>query len=413
MTTFHQAQQPRRFPGYIGPAAVCILLAYGAQVYAADSEPSHMTETLRTSMTDIVVVGGPRPIDREISGSYEKVTPGVAGGISGGAAAATPSAQVGPVSVNFPLPVLQLPGAIIGGISGKFKRDIQDFRDAMTEDLAAANNRTLINDGLALDVYRGIQRLPKLDSNLFSPTTEIPDGTDAVLYVRVKEITIDVQEKDAILTAAASVTLESPTSGSILYDREIRYQDRAKLEEWTANDNALWRDFANYARHYLGRAITADAFLQIELNHELTPAKSDDIKQARKNIWQGETRASTPTLAWKLELLGGDAYGGWTDGIDNSDVAYDLEIYDAHRIVYEMKEISGTQHTLVYELDPCKTYRWSVRPTYYIDDDVRVGEWMQYTAKSGDEIGKGIVGRNAAIAPAYTQNFAALEFACR
>lgn len=413
MTPFRQLQKPEHFPGYIGPAVACILLAYGCRIHAAESEPSHMPEALRTSMTNVVVVGGPSPIDKEISGSYEKVTPGLAGGITGGAAAATPSAQVGPVSVNFPFPILQLPGALIGGISGKFKRDIQDFRDAMTEDLAAANNRTLINDGLALDVYRGIQRLPKLDSNLFSPTTEIPAGTDAVLYVSVKEITIDVQEKDAVLTAAAGVTLESPTSGSILYDSEIRYQDRAKLEEWTANDNALWRDFANYARHYLGREITADTFLQIELNHELSPAESDDIKQARKNIWQGETKAALPTLAWELKLLGDDAYGGWADGIDSGDITYDLEIYDAHRMVYEMKEIAGAQHTLVYELDPCKTYRWSVRPTYHIDDDVRVGEWMQYTAKSGAQIGKGIVGRNAAVAPAYTQNFAALEFACR
>jgi hypothetical protein len=392
--------------------AVGILMLGYNPLHAAGQGPSHMPESLRTSMTRIVVVGGPSPIDKEITGSYEKVTPGVAGGISGGAAAATPSAQVGAVTVNFPFPILQLPGAIIGGISGKAKRDIQEIRDAMTEDLAAANNRTLINDGLALDVYRGIQRLPGLESNLFSASTEIPGDTDAVLYVNIKEITIDVQDKDAVLTAAASVTLQSPMTETKLYDREIRYQDRAKLAEWTANDNALWRDFANYARHYLGREITADAFLQIELNHELNPIETDDVKLARKNPWQGETGSAMPTLAWDLELLGDDAYGGWTDSIGESDVAFDLEIYDAHRMVYEMKEIAGTQHTLVYELDPCKNYRWSVRPTYYIGDDVRVGEWMQYTAKSGAEIGKGIAGRNAAVAPAYTQNFAALELEC-
>ena len=372
-----------------------------------------MSESLRTSINSVVIVGGASPVDREITGTYEKRTPGVAGGIAGGAAAATPSAQVGPVNVNFPFPILQLPGAIIGGFSGAAKRELQEFRDAMTEDLAAANNRTLINDGIALDVYRGIQQLPKIESRLFSASTEIPDGTDAVLYVRVKEITIDVQDKDAVLTAAASLTLESPTSGTKLYEQEIRYQDRARLDDWTANDNALWRDFANYARHYLGREITADTFLQIELNHELYPVKTDDIKLERKNNWKGKTRSAMPTLAWELKLLGDDAYGGWTDSIDSNNVLFDLEIYDAHRQVYEMKAIAGTQHTLVYELDPCTTYRWSVRPTYKIGDDVRVGEWMQFTAKSADEIGKGIVGRNAADTPAYTQNFAALELACR
>ena len=92
---------------------------------------------------------------------------------------------------------------------------------------------------------------------------------------------------------------------------------------------------------------------------------------------------------------------------------YDVEIYDAHRMVYEMKQISESQHTLVYELEPCQTYRWSVRPTYRIGDDVRIGEWMQYASATTTEIGKGIVGRNAAAAPAYIQNFALLEFECR
>ena len=393
--------------------ALCVLVSCAGQSLAAEKEPSHMAETLRKSLHNIVVVGGPSPIERDITGSYEKVTPGLAGGISGGAAAATPSAQVGPVSVNFPFPILQLPGAIVGGLSGKAKRDIQDFRDAMTEDLAAANNRTLINDGIALDVYRDIQRLPHLDAKLFAASTEIPPGTDAVLYASIKEITIDVQDKDAVLTAVASMTLETPNSGGKLYSREVRYQDRAKLEEWTANDNALWRDFANYARHYLGRELSADAFLQIELDHRLAPVKSGNVKLARKNNWQGKTDAALPTLAWELELHGDDSYGTWTENIRTDDIVFDLEIYDAHRMVYEMKEIAGTQHTLVYELDPCATYRWSVRPSYYIEDDVRVGEWMRYTAKSGAEIGKGLVGRDATAAPAYTQNFAALETACR
>lgn len=398
---------------FVGAILLACIAASASISSAADDEPSHMPEALRTAMTNIAVVGGDSPAEKEITGSYEKVTPGLAGGISGGAAAATPSAQVGPVSVNFPFPILQLPGAIIGGISGSSKRQIQELRDAMAEDIAKANNKTLINEGLALDVYRGLQRLPELDSRLFAASTEIPEDTDAVLYVKVKEITIDVQEKEAVLTAAASVILESVTSGTKLYDGEISYQDRATLTAWTQNDNALWQDFANYARHYLGREITADTFTKIELNHELRPVKTDDIKLSRKNDWQGSTRSTTPMLAWDFNLLENTAYGSWTDAVGEDDVLFDLEIYDSHRMVYEMKQLSATSHTLVYELDPCKTYRWSVRPTYFIGDDVRIGEWMQYTSESETVGGKGIVGRDAAKSPAYTQNFASLEFECR
>ncbi len=379
----------------------------------AQEPPTHMPEALRTSINNVVVVGGASPIDQEITGSYEKGTPGLAGGIGAGAAAGSPSAQVGPVNVSFPFPILTLPGAIVGGISGKAKRDIQDFRDAMTEDLAAANNRTLINDGLALDVYRGLQRLPGLESQLFAASTPVPEDADAVLYVSIKDITIDVQDKEAILTAAASVSLESVSTGTKIYATTIQYQDRASLQEWTANENALWDDFANFARHYLGREITADAFTRIELKHELRPIESANVELQRKNAWQGSTSVATPTLAWELKLLGDDAYGTWTSAINAANTYYDIEIYDAHRMVYEMKQISGTRHTLVYELDPCQTYRWSVRPTYQIDADVRVGEWMHYSSKKGAVIEKGIIGRNAAAAPAYVQDFASLEFECR
>ncbi|MGI9221430.1 MAG: hypothetical protein ACR2QS_10410 [Woeseiaceae bacterium] len=395
-------------------ALLIIGVAVSASISRADDQkPTHMPESIRTSVTDIVVVGAPSPIDQEITGTYEDDTPGLLGGISGGAAAATPSTQAGPVTVNFPFPILQLPGAIVGGISGSAKRQMQELRDAMAEDIAAANSRTLINEGLALDVYRGLQRLPELDSKLFAASTEIPDGTDAVLYVSVKEITIDVQKKDAILTAAASLSLESVALGSKLYNREVRYQDRASLEEWTENDNALWQDFANYARHYLGREITADSFARIELNHELRPAKSDDIKTGRKNVWQGKTEAATPTLAWEFELLENSNYGAFTDAITADDIVFDLEIYDSNRMVYEMKQLSEARHTLAYELDPCQTYRWSVRPTYYIGDDVRIGEWMQSASAEPAETGAGIVGRDATESPGYTQDFAALKFECR
>jgi hypothetical protein len=392
-------------------SSIAALALVGAA--AALEEPSHMAESLRTSVSNVVVVGGASPIDQEITGSYDKSTPGVAGGIGAGAAVATQSAQVGPVSVNFPFPILTLPGAIIGGITGKVKEDIQDFRDAMTDDLAKANNRTLINDGLALDVYRGLQRLPELESRLFSASTPVPEDLDVIMYVKVKDVTIDVQKKEAILTAAASLTLESISTGTKLYETTIRYQDRASLEDWTENENALWHDFANFARHYLGREITADTFARIELRHELHPVESDDIDQERKNKWKGSTKSATPTLAWDLKLLGDDAYGTWTDAINAANTYYDVEIYDAHRMVYEMKQISESQHTLVYELDPCQTYRWSVRPTYHIGEDLRIGEWMQYRSGEGTEIGKGIVGRDAAAAPAYVQNFASLEFDCR
>ena len=69
---------------------------------------------------------------------------------------------------------------------------------------------------------------------------------------------------------------------------------------------------------------------------------------------------------------------------------------------------------LLLDIEPCKTYRWSVRTTYLAGDDVKFGEWMRRHWDSDDEneTGKGSVGRKASEAPAYIQDFASLEIEC-
>ncbi len=370
---------------------------------------THMSEALRTSVRKIVVIGSPSPTEKEITGSYEKTTPGVLGGISQGSRAGSPSTQIGSVNVTFPIPILTLPGAIVGGISGKAKRDMQKFRDELTDDLATATDQPLTNEKLASAVYWSLQSVPGLDLNLFASTTPIPGDTDAVMYVSVKNVTIDVESKNAILTATAEITLRRPNDEEDIYHGLIQYQDRDTLANWTKNENALWRDYAQFAKHYLGREISAEVFDRIDLNHELRPIESQTVELARKNDWQGTSRSATPTLAWELKLLGGDSYGPWAETIDESNIYYDVEIYDAHRLVYAQEQIPDPVHTLVTEIDGCKTYRWSVRPSYHIGSDVRFGEWMRSTPKTIT----GIIGRNASEAPAYIQDFAQLKIDCR
>jgi hypothetical protein len=64
------------------------------------------------------------------------------------------------------------------------------------------------------------------------------------------------------------------------------------------------------------------------------------------------------------------------------------------------------------ELEPCKTYHWSVRPSYHVRDDIRFGEWMRFDSDTDSPTRKGIVGRNASDAPAYIQDYALLEIKC-
>ena len=100
------------------------------------------------------------------------------------------------------------------------------------------------------------------------------------------------------------MTLRRLSDGEDLYERVIQYRDRDTLENWTENDNALWHDYTNFARHYLGREISAEAFDRIELNHELRPMESDTVARVKKNDWRGISKTTTPTLAWGINFAG-------------------------------------------------------------------------------------------------------------
>lgn len=378
---------------------------------AVVSAPEHLAEDVRATVKKVIVLSGTGPIDEATTGSYKKQTAGLYGGADKGSGVGRGvGTEIGPVSMRIPIPILTLPGALIGGIAGKTQRDIQEFRDRMTEDLEDASSQSLANDALASDVFWGLRRLPNLDSKIFAVTTPIPEDTDAVLYVGIEGITIDVQRKDAVITTTASVTLRRLSDGLHLYEEKVSYQDRDTLGNWTANGNALWHSYANYARHYLGREISAKAFDRVDLKHELTPLATASVKLVKRNNWQGVSKSPTPTLAWELKLLGGDAYGEWASAIDPSRISYDIEIYDMQRLVYAAKDVPQASHTVEEEL-PCKPLRWSVRPSYRVAEGKRFGEWMRLGPAG--QSSRANEGRRASEAPAYIQDFATLTLKCK
>ena len=370
-----------------------------------------MSEALRSSVKKVVVLPGQSPVVQTTTGSYEKQTAGLAGGVEAGSRIGQGvGTEVGPVSMRIPVPILTMPGALIGGITGKTQREIQEFRDALTDDLADSASQPLTNDALASDVFWSIRRLPSLDSKVLTPTAALPEDTDAVLYVGLSDITIDVQGNDAVITTSASATLRRKSDGEHLFESKAIYQDRDDLKNWTKNDKALWHEYANFARHYIGREISAQVFDRVDLKHELKPTADKTIKRVKKSDWHGVSRTLTPTLSWQLSLLGGDAYGAWTDAIDEADIAYDVEIYDSRRLVYSARAVREPRHTVEEALDACTNYRWSVRPSYKIGGDLRFGAWMR--RGSGTNRGQANIGRQASEAPAYTQDFALLNIKC-
>lgn len=421
-----QPGQPR-LAGIVVAALGCCATASASGAAQEGSEPEaltieealrsgepHMPQALRSAFSQVVVIAGESPPNEAVTGSFEKETAGLLGGMSDGSRLGTFSREIGGVPVSIPIPVLGTLGAIVGGISGATKREIQEFRDALAEELISAESPQLTSDGLAIDAFWDIRKLPQLDSQLFAPTVEIPEDTDAILYVGIDDLTIDIQGKEAIITTTAVATVRRLRDNWNVYETKIHYQDRDTLSRWTDNDNALWRDYTNFARYYLGREIAADTFDRINLNHELVPAETESAKQDRKDRMKLVSRSLTPTLAWELDLKGGNNYGAWADTIDESQITYDIEIFDNHQPVYYESGLPGPSHTIAYELDACQTYRWTVRPTYHVDGEIKFGEWMRLApdSETGSDGKKGLFGRQASSAPAYVQDFALLEIEC-
>ncbi|NNE61282.1 MAG: hypothetical protein HKN35_10325 [Woeseia sp.] len=384
---------------------------------ATPTYPGDMPEELRAPIKKLAVISGRGPADQDVSGSYEKATAGLVGGMSEGNSRARISKEIGPVPVNIPIPILTLPATIIGGLAGSMQRQIQEFRDALTEEIVNAESPPLTDDGLALDVFWGVRELPSLDSKLLAAGAEMPEGTDAALYVSFGDIGIDVQGKEAIITTSAEATLRHAVTGQVIYESDFHYQDRDTLRNWTANDNAVWRAYGNFARYSLGREISAALFDRVSLPYDLSPVSTKTAKRDRKDKLQLNSKSLTPTLAWELTKEKGADLPAWAQSLDEKAITYDLEIYDGQRPVYTAEQLRDAQHTLTYELEPCQAYRWSVRPAYHVDGIIRYGEWMSFPPPPPAEPAEAVVingpqGRSASTAPAFTQDYPVLDVAC-
>ena len=217
-----------------------------------------------------------------------------------------------------------------------------------------------------------------------------------------------MEDDEATITFSATATLRRVSDGRDLYENRIHYQDTDSLTNWTKNDKAAWRDYSNFARHYIGREIAAELYERVEVEQELLPEESENVSRIKKNDWQGVTKATTPTLAWSYKLGNGDSQAAWAAAINPAEIVYEVEIYDMHRLVYVAKGLKESKHTVDVPLEACKNYRWSVRPSFLIDGDVRFGEWM----RSNPDAANGNSGKAASVAAAYIYDFASLEIKC-
>ena len=384
--------------------SISVLLAASALLLTAAASAEPMSDELRGTISRIVILPVPGESDENITGTYGEQTDGLAGGMAKGAGMGQVPVEVGHVPVSIPIPFLREIGMLVGGMTGALERRTQDLRDRMSDDLASAVDQPLNNIALATDVYWGLREVPPVDPELFATTTPIPTDTHAILYINIDEVTLNIQKDEAIVTTIATARLQDYKDGKTLYRTQVAYSDRDELKNWAQDNYAYWHEYKEFARHYLGRELVAQMYERVGVEHTLTPVYGRGIKVDKKDPWRAETRSLQPTLAWNFELAGVNA------GKEDL-VTWDLEIYDSSRPVYRAQRINGTEFALDVPLEACKTYRWSVRPSYEIDGRRKDGIWMRKGAATAKDNGN--LGRAVSVAHAYIQDFAVLDVDCK
>lgn len=260
------------------------------------------------------------------------------------------------------LPIAVVAGTIMGAAAAKVMEQVQEFRDELTEDLSETTAHPVPGAKLAGVVRTKLQRVPRLDTALIEPSEQLPAHFDGVLEVSVTDVVILVHGNNATITTKVSALLRGQGDYTTIFRRSYQYLEKDDLANWVKNDSALWHEYEETARQYFARHISDELFAPILLRHVLRP-----VKNKREGI-----------MDWELILLGEADENAWANDVTEADARFDLEIYDGNRLTYSADGLTATHHEIPAQLEPCKTYAWTVRPVYYFEGTVRAGEWMSH-----------------------------------
>ncbi len=350
------------------------------------SSDSHMPEEVRSSIRTVALQPSEIPPNLVVRGDVY-TAPGDEFGAGEGAAAGVifTGRMISEADNPFPaiilapivLPIAVVVGAAMGAATSAVMEEIREARKDLTDALLEEDNRPLPSDTLVEELQAHLEAVKDVESTLIPAEAPPPFEVDAILEIKVWGLTITIEGGDAIMATEATAAIRRSGDTSLLYQRQYSVDQTESLNDWIADDNALWNDYVDRARRYFARRISEDFFEKIELRHVLRPVHSESFSGApRRDYSSADVNTLTPTLTWELILFGGGDYGEWVEKIDETQAVYDLEIYDGDRLVYYAGDIQAVHHLVQEELERCTSYRWSVRPSYLIEGKTRVSDWM-------------------------------------
>ena len=381
----------------------------------APVRPDHLAQQDKRSLGRIAVVAArfqpDYTFDALTTGKGDAAARGALGGVGSCAQASRGGDWVGALIFLICAPIGATVGAISGASGAATAEEIEAAKAAAQRGIGALKlQETTLEAALRYGKGEGLDldRLPEgmgpAKQGELPSYAEAKDAADTVIEVSVlsaRASTTGRQELRIGLGMQARVRVLSTRDGKEIDTLTIRAgSERRTLDEWLAADGqairtAFERGAASIAEQALDEILLVYHPKQIPQQPEtgeterVPPYALRAIQPPIRNktYWGEGGRRMTyghlerypldglqPEFRWEPWPRGFDIFLGSGPG-QAREVRYDLRIFGAEGVAYERRGLAQAAHRLEQPLNPCRTYRWTVRARFMFNDAPRATEW--------------------------------------
>lgn len=309
------------------------------------------------------------------------------------------------------LPVGATVGAIYGAYHAPSAEQVEKAKAAAQRGIAALKLQDEAVDAAlryGRDVGLEIGRLPQTtgpakpdDSPSYTEAKGTADTIIEISVLRANAVTTGERELRLSLGMQARVRVLSARDGKVTDTLSVKYISNPRaIDEWLAADGqAIKTEFDRGSAFIAEQAIDE---IMLIYHPKTVPEQSEPRKTERvpayalraieppirnKTYWGDSGARMTyghleryplsefqPSFRWEPWPRGFDIVPGNGPGQAHQ-IRYDLRIFGEAGIIYERRGIVEAEHRLEQPLEPCHTYRWTVRARFALNDAPRATEW--------------------------------------
>jgi hypothetical protein len=407
----------RRLLGFLLAVVLCV------QTSCAPVRPASLAQPDRRSLGRVAVVAARFNPDYQ----FEALTTGKGDGagkgavtgalscgeiLSGGGRATGIGAAIVGLAFLICLPVAGTVGAVSGASHAASAQQVEDAKAAAQRGIASLDLQNEAVDAVlrhAQDVGLGIFRLQQAagpakpeDLPTYKEIQGVADSVVEISVMHAKAFTVGERELRVSLGMQARIRVLDTQDGKVVDTLLIKSTSYARpIDEWLAAEGQAVRTAFECCSGSIAEQAIDEIFLiyhpkDVVQQPPAVPGQSQTelvppyalrgIEPPIRNKVYSMSRMTyghleryplkelQPSFRWEPWPRGYDIVPG--NGPDQAhQVCYDLRIFGEAGTVYERRGIVEAEHRVEQPLEPCHTYRWTVRARFMLNGAPRATEW--------------------------------------